>query len=69
MDIKKEVIRKLKGKKPIFKISCEYYVRAKDKEDAENFAIEELSDGEFYERHIIIEESDCEEGDIFKEIE
>lgn len=69
MDNKIEVIRKLKEKKPIYKISCEYYIRAEDKDMAEDFVNNEIIDGNFTEAHIIIEESDCKEEDIFNEVE
>lgn len=52
-------------KKPVFKISCEYYIYADDKEDAINFIAEEDN---LVESHFIIEEvnkDSVSEDDIF----
>lgn len=68
-DIKKKVIDKLNDKKPIYRVGCEFFIRAENKEEAINFVAEELAYENFLERHISIEESDCEEADIFGEAE
>lgn len=50
----------------IYKISCEYYVRANDEKDVLEFIA--LEGGDFIERHISIEESSCDEEDIFEDL-
>jgi uncharacterized protein with PIN domain len=47
----------------IFKVSCEYYIQAEDERQAQEFVADEGTD--FFERHLTIEESECEEDDIF----
>ena len=49
----------------IYKVSCEFFIEAKNKEEAEEIVIDDFAGGDFYEEHIIIEESDCKEEDIF----
>jgi len=44
-----------------FKVCCEYYLKAKDKEEAEAFVIDELANAEFFERHLIIEPTSSKE--------
>lgn len=39
-----------------YKVSCEYYIKAKDHEEAENEIVDELVNGNFMESHIIIDE-------------
>jgi hypothetical protein len=39
----------------IFKVSCEYYIKAKDIEEVENFVKDEAG-LDFFEKHIIVEE-------------
>jgi hypothetical protein len=48
----------------IFKVYCEYYIKAKDLEKAEEFVIDELTDtGSWKESHLIIEESKLPKGE------
>jgi len=54
-----------KGEKMIFKVSCEFYIRADDEKDAEDIVIDDFCGGDFYEEHIIIEESECKKEDIW----
>jgi predicted Fe-Mo cluster-binding NifX family protein len=52
----------------IFKVYCEYYIKAKDLEKAEEFVIDEMSSGDFKESHLIIEESELPKGEgVFNE--
>jgi len=43
----------------IFKVHCEYYVKAKNKDEVKEFVQEELAFKDYYESHIIIEEEQC----------
>jgi len=46
------------GKPKIFKVGCEYLVRANSLEEAKKYVQEEVAEGfEFYERHIILEDT------------
>ena len=51
----------------IFKVSCEFYIRADDEKDAEDIVIDDFCGGDFYEEHILIEETEnsIKEGDIW----
>ena len=40
-----------------YKISCEFFIKADDKDNAFDIVVDDLSDGGFFERHITIEES------------
>ena len=53
----------MKKKLSIFKISCNYYIQAEDEREAMQYVADEGSD--FFERHVLIELSSCEEDDIF----
>lgn len=63
---KQEVINKLKDKE-IFKVKCEYWIRCKDKEEAEEYVIQEMCNGTFFESHLMIEEDSCKPEDIYNE--
>jgi hypothetical protein len=43
-----------------FKVSCEYYIKATDKEEAEEIVINDLSSCNFFEEHLIVEYTDKE---------
>ena len=69
-DNRKEVVKKLKDDKNVYKVYCEYYIKAKDESEAEEIVIEDMAYNNFFEEHIIIEESELPEGqDIFNEVE
>lgn len=70
-DKRKEVIKALKDGKNIFKVYCEFYIKAKDESEAEDIVIDDFSYNNFFEEHIIIEEVDeCpKEHKIFNEEE
>ena len=40
----------------IYKVSCEYYVKANNLDKVEEYVSEEIGDYEFYERHMLINE-------------
>jgi hypothetical protein len=40
-----------------YKVSCEFYIKAKNKEKAEEIVIDDMSFNDFFEEHISIEES------------
>ena len=68
MDSRKEVIKKLKGEKDIYKVCCEYYIKAKDKDEAEEIVADDMAYNNFLEEHILIEESELPKGEnIFNE--
>ena len=53
----------MKAKKKIFKVSCEYYLYAKDKEEVIDFI---ASEDNIVESHFIIDEvSGIDEDDIY----
>lgn len=42
----------------IYKIYCEYYIRANNRKEVEKYVQEEVSEGfDFYERHILLEDT------------
>ena len=43
-------------KPKIYKVYCEYYVKADNLDAVEEYVSEEVGDYEFYERHILIED-------------
>jgi len=43
-----------------FKVSCEFYIKAKDEEEAKEIIIDDLSSGNFFEEHLIIESTNKE---------
>lgn len=65
-DNRKEVIKELKDGKNVYKVYCEYYIKAKNESEAEEIVIEDMSYNNFFEEHIMIEESELPDGqDIF----
>ena len=49
----------------IYKVYCEFFIKAENEKEAENIVINDLAYNNFMEEHIIIEESNCNEKDIF----
>jgi len=47
----------------IYKVSCEYYIEAEDRDEAIDFVSDEFASGDFYERHIMINPSELPEGE------
>ena len=43
-------------KPKIYKVYCEYYVKADNLDAVEEYVSEEVGDYEFYERHMLIDE-------------
>ena len=60
----KDKIISIDGKK-IFKVYCEFFVKAKDDDEALDIVIDDFAGGDFFEEHIIIEESECKKEDIW----
>lgn len=66
-DKRQEVIRKLKDKN-IYKVFCEYYIEAKDRDEAIDIVADDMAYNNFLEEHIIIEESELPKGEgVFNE--
>jgi hypothetical protein len=40
-----------------FKVTCEFYIKARDKWEAEEIVSDDISEGEFLDEHIMIEET------------
>ena len=40
----------------IYKVYCEYFVKAGSRKAVEQFVNDDIASGEFYERHILIDE-------------
>jgi len=59
-----KMITDIDGKK-IFKVYCEFFVKAKDDDEALDIVIDDFAGGDFFEEHIIIEESECKKEDIW----
>jgi len=58
-------------KRKIFKVHCEYYIKAKDLEEVINYVTGEIADGfDFYNRHLIIEQSEIKvpKSEIFTDL-
>jgi hypothetical protein len=57
-----------KGK--IFKVNCEYFIKAKTLEEVKNSVIDEIVDGDFYESHIIIDEEEIKipKSEVWKDL-
>ena len=54
---KSEGKMKKKDKVKVFKVNCEYLVRANTREEIEEYVQDEVASGfEFYERHILIDD-------------
>ena len=47
----------------VFKVTCEYYVKAKDIEEVKDFVKEEAG-LDFFEKHIIVEEETVMDADL-----
>lgn len=53
----------------VYKVYCEYYVKAKNREEAEKFVQDEFAYADFHERHIIIDEtSNIPDNEIFEDL-
>jgi len=44
-------------KAKVYKVYCEYLVKANSRKEVIDFIIADMSSGEFYEKHIIIDET------------
>lgn len=40
-----------------YKVFCEFYIKAKDKSEAEEIVIDDMVNNNFFEEHIILDES------------
>jgi len=40
-----------------YKVFCEFFIKAKDDEDAFDIVVDDMSRGNFFEEHIVIEET------------
>lgn len=67
MDVKKRVLGALENKS-VYKVQCEFYILAEDKDDAEEIIYKDICENDFLEEHILIEEADLPEDEtIFNE--
>lgn len=55
----------MKKQNNTYKISCEFYIKAEDIEEAEEIVIDDMSYNNFYEEHIRIEETSLPEGEQY----
>lgn len=47
-----------------YKVSCEFYIKAKDEVEAEKIVIDDMCENNFIEEHITITEDTLPEGEI-----
>ena len=48
-----------------YKVSCEFYIGAKDEEVAKEIVVDDMVSNNFFEEHITIQEADLPKGEDY----
>jgi hypothetical protein len=64
MTNKEKIIEALENKKPIYKVTCEFYIRAEDEDEAGEIVADDMSYNNFLEEHILIEKASLPDGEV-----